>query len=71
MIPPEFQNLSALSRLRAELAELHKDKAIIDELERRGVQSIYFVDGSQINPASQCLRAAMSAPCSGRPNPLE
>ena len=55
-----------VDRLRAELAELHKDKAIINELERRGVQSIYFVDGSQINPASQCLRAAMSlTPASG------
>ncbi len=35
------------------------DKARIDWLEKHGVQSIYFRDGKQMNPASLSLRAAI------------
>lgn len=38
---------------------LQRDKELVDELERRGVDKIYFHDRSEINPASQCLRATM------------
>lgn len=36
------------------------DTALLDALEARGVVSIYFADGSQLNPGSQSLRAALT-----------
>lgn len=48
-----------IHEIMAELSELRKDKARIDWLEKHGVQSIYFHDGRQLNPASQSLRAAI------------
>lgn len=36
------------------------DTVVVEELERRGVQSICFRDGSQINPGSMSLRAVFA-----------
>lgn len=38
------------------------DTALLDRLEARGVVSIYFADGSQLNPGSMSLRAALRTP---------
>lgn len=45
--------------LTAELARLRLDGEIVNWPEKRGVQSIYFNDEGQINPASLSLRAAI------------
>lgn len=53
---------AVLSRqLERELAEARADAQRLDWLEQKGggVQSIYFNDQSQLNPASLCLRAAI------------
>lgn len=42
-----------------QIRALLKDKERLDRLERRGVQSIYFNDQGQMNPASMSLRAAI------------
>jgi hypothetical protein len=36
------------------------DTQILDEMEKRGVDKIYFRDGTEINPASQNLRSTIS-----------
>lgn len=35
------------------------DTRLLDYLESRGVQSLYFADGSQVTPGSQSLRATL------------
>jgi hypothetical protein len=43
-------------------------RTLFDRLEARGVVSIYFADGSQLNPGSLSLRAALSALTPARPS---
>lgn len=57
--------------LLAVLAELQQDARRMDWLEKRGVESVYFVSGEQLNPASMSLRAAIDAASSPTPDTPE
>lgn len=46
-------------RVQEAVEELAKDKQLVDCLETLGVESIYFHDQSQLNPASQNLRSCL------------
>ena len=50
---------AGLNTLQAEVVTLREDKARLDKLDTRGVQSIYFNDGGQMNPGLMNLRSAI------------